>query len=256
VEDHPGVPDQALELPLALAQRAEHLARVADELPDGALLGVEDPENPVRVLGEWLEVGDRGGEVRPATRAGDRELLHPGLEGCPSSRVEGAEDLVELHRRLHLCPGQAAALGQLRSVAVSLGELDVGFAEQGLLPQHRPGVGWNRRIAAVDLDRGDPQVPVGARVRQVDRLHLADRDVADPHVRLDGELRPFVERHFDAVALWLQRHRPTEGRPEEEEEPEAREGERDRHRDLPGAGSARSHEPHPGMTFTRGAPVS
>ena len=54
--------------------------------------------------------------------------------------VEGPEDLVELHRRLDLCLGQGSALRQLRPVAVSLGELDVGLAEERLLAQHRPGV--------------------------------------------------------------------------------------------------------------------
>jgi hypothetical protein len=254
-EDHAGIPDQALELALALAERPEDLAGVADQLLDGALLGVQDPQHAVCVLREGLEVGDRGGEVGPPARGGDRELLHPGLERRPCPGVEGPEDLVELHRGLDLCPGQGSVLRQLRSVAVSLGELDVGLAQQRLLPQHRPGVGRDRRVAAVDLEGGDRQVPVRARVLEVDRLHLADRDVRDADVRLDRELGCLVERDVDPVALRLQRNRAAEGRPEEEQEAEAGEGEGDCHRDLPECRSPRPHE-QPGILLARGAPVS
>ena len=115
------------------------------------------------------------------------------------------------------------------------GELDVGLAEQRLLAQDRLRVGGDRRELRLDLDLGlgrvlavDPLIGRG----QLDRLHLADRDAADPHVGLLGELGRLGEVGGDPVALGLQRDRPAEGDPEEEDQPEAREREADRDEDA------------------------
>ena len=105
-----GVLDQAAQLALALGERAEDDAGVLDELLHGLLLGVEHPQQLVRVLGEGLEVGDRRRDVGAAAREGDRGLLHPGLEGGAGGLVEGAEDLVELHRLGDLGRRQRAVL--------------------------------------------------------------------------------------------------------------------------------------------------
>ena len=115
------------------------------------------------------------------------------------------------------------------------GELDVRLAEQRLLPQDRPRVLRDRRELRLDLDLGlgrvlavDPLV----RRRELDRLHLADRDPADAHVRLERELRRLREVGGDPVALRLQRDRAAEGDPEEEDQAEAGEREADRDQDA------------------------
>ena len=92
-------------------------------------------------------------------------------------------------------------------------QLDVGLAEQRLLAQDRPGVAGDRRELGFDLDLRLGRVlavdPLVDR-RQLDRLDLADRDAADPHVRLGGELGRLREVGGDPVALGLQRDRPAE----------------------------------------------
>ena len=114
-EDRARVADQALELALALAQRAEDLAGVADQLLDGALLGVEHAEQPVGVLGERLEVADRGGEVGAAPGAWRSRacciqvwnaalVLASKVRKISSSWTDGCD----------LRPGQGAALRELR----------------------------------------------------------------------------------------------------------------------------------------------
>jgi hypothetical protein len=101
---------------------------------------------------------------------------------------------------------------------------DVGLTEQRFLAQDRLRVGGDRRELGVDLDHrlgevatADPDV-LG---RQLDRLDLADRDAADPHVGLDRELRRLREVSRDPVALRLERHRAAERDPEEQQQREA-----------------------------------
>ena len=68
-------------------------------------------------------------------------------------------------------------------------QLDVGLALQGLLADDRARVGADRRVLRLDLElRGGRVLPVDADVgrRQLDRLHRADGDAADPHVGLDA----------------------------------------------------------------------
>ena len=113
-EDRVGVPDQALELALALAQRLEDVARVARRTGSPrAPLGVEHPQHPVGLGRERLELADRGVEVGAAAPERDRRLLHPALERQPRRRVEGAEDLVELDRARR--PGPSAQGPALRA---------------------------------------------------------------------------------------------------------------------------------------------
>ena len=80
----------------------------------------------------------------------------------------------------------------------------------------------------------------------------------DPHVGLlTASWVASLERDLDPVALGLQRDRPAEGRPEEEQQPEAREGEGHRDGDLTDCRCALSHQLHPGMFLAaRGWPVS
>ncbi len=55
--------------------------------------------------------------------------------------------------------GSVAVLGQHPVVRVAGGELDVGLAEQRLLPQDRPRVGRDRRELGVDLERRVGELP-------------------------------------------------------------------------------------------------
>src|SRR3712207_8865740 len=53
------------------------------------------------------------------------------------SLVEGVEDLVELNGSLHLHVRQAGAVLEVAVLLVAGRDLDVGLAEQRLLPPHR-----------------------------------------------------------------------------------------------------------------------
>ena len=172
--------------------------------------------------GSRLAIATERSSPRPRSAAAC--ALHPGLERGPglrcrrcgrSRRAGPTSD--DLRRR------QVAALGQRRRLVAARGQLDVGLAEQRLLAQDRPRVVGDRRVARVQLDR---RLGV-ARVAQVDRLDLADRDAGDPHVRLLGELRRLVERRPEPVALRLQRDRAAERDPQEQRQGEAREREAD-----------------------------
>ena len=96
------------------------------------------------------------------------------------------------------------------------------------------GVGVDRGELRVDLDRRLGRVlAVHALVlgRELNRLDLAHRDAADSHVGLRRELGGLREVRRDLVALRLERDRPTEGDPQEQDQPEARQREADRHED-------------------------
>ena len=178
---------------------------------------------------------------RSAPRPCDRHrgFLLPGLEGGAGLGVEGAEDLVELDRFGDVWRvGQGAAVGELRPVAVARGQFDVGLAEQRLGAQDRPRVRRDRRVLVVDVDRGQRLFAVG---RQVDVLHLADRDAGDPHVGLLGELGRLVEGDLDLVGLRLERGRAAEGDPEEEQDAEAGQREAGDDEELGCAGGALAH---------------
>ena len=114
--------------------------------------------------------------------------------------------------------------GSCRLLAVAGRQLDVGLAEQRLLAQDRPRVGGDRRVGVVELDRRHRRVGVLA-LAELDLRHLADRDAGDPHVGLVREQARLGERNLDRVALRLQRRRPAEGDPEEQQQPEAGQGE-------------------------------
>ncbi len=153
-------------------------------------------------------------------------------------RVEGAEDLVELHRFGDVCLGNGAAVGQLRAVARAGGEFDVGLAEQRLGAQDRPGRLGQRRVLVVDVDRRQRLLAVR---RQGDALDFADVDAGDADVGLFGELGRLVEGNLDFVGLRLERGRAAEGDPEEEQDPEARQREAGDDQELRGAGGALAH---------------
>ncbi len=255
-EDRRRVLDQPAELALALRERAEDDPGVLDEARDGLILGVEHAQQAVRVLGEGLQVRDRGREVGSPPRRRERRALHPDPERVAGPLVEGAEDLIELHGFGDLGPRQGAALRHGRGVRVALSQLHVRLPEQRLLAQDRPRVLGHGRVAVVDLDRRQREVPVLALVLELDLLHLAHGDVRDPDVRFDGELGGLIHRDLDPVALRGERDRPPEGVPEEEQQTEAGERERDRDRDLAGGWCALAHQTHPGMSVERGWLVS
>jgi hypothetical protein len=244
-----GAGDRIGELAVALAERVEDRAGVADEALELVALTAQDREHAGGVAEERGEVADRVVEVEAAAADRDRRPLLPLLEGRAGLRVEGVEDLVDLGLVLDPADRERASLGDRVDVARprlgsrggraerdtggrlrprARGELDVGLAEQGLLAQDRSRVARDRRELGLDLDldlggvlAADPLVVRG----QLDRLHLADRHAPDPHVRLLGELRRLREVGVDPVALRLQRHRPAERDPEEQEQQEARERE-------------------------------
>ena len=96
------------------------------------------------------------------------------------------------------------------------------------------------RIGAYWLGEFDRRVraPVLA---ELDRDHVADVDAADAHVGLFGERERAREGDREAVALRLQRQRPAEGLPQEQQQPEAAEREQDDHEDVAERGSALLH---------------
>ena len=139
-EDRVGVLDQAPELALALGEGVEDDAGVVDELLDAPRSWVSRTRSrrlASSAKGSRLPIARR--DVGAAAVERDRRLLHPGLEGGAGGLVEGAEDLVELHRVGDLGRRQRAVLGQLSGRRVALGQLDVGLAEQRLLTAGSPG---------------------------------------------------------------------------------------------------------------------
>jgi hypothetical protein len=82
-------------------------------------------------------------------------------------------------------------------------------------------------------------------------LDLAHGHPGDPHVGLLGELRGLGERRLEAVALRLERHGAAEGQPEEQQQPEARQGEDDHDEDPPGARGGLLHQPPPSRSGRR-----
>ncbi len=106
-------------------------------------------------------------------------------------------------------------------------ELEVGLAEQRLLPEDRLRVLRDRGVLLVELDLDDR-----ARTALVEllRLDLSDVHARHPDVGLLGERRRLLHVHREAVALGVERHRAAEREPEEDQDREHRERERD-HRD-------------------------
>ena len=105
VEDDAGVPDQALELTLALAEGAETTSPVLRTNCWTAPCWVSSTRSSrlaSSANGSRFAIAAR--EVGAAPGDGDRGLLHPGLERGPGLRVEGPEDLVELHRAAEPAP--------------------------------------------------------------------------------------------------------------------------------------------------------
>jgi hypothetical protein len=155
-EDLVAVAYGAAQLATPLAEGVEHLAGVADDLADGALLGVQHLEDLGGVAGERVEVAERVGDVARAPAQGLRLRLHPRLERAPGVGVERAEDLVELDGRRHLAHRQPAVLGHgPRARGVARRQLDVRLAQQRLLAQDRPRVARHRRVALLELDDGE-----------------------------------------------------------------------------------------------------
>jgi hypothetical protein len=83
-------------------------------------------------------------------------------------------------------------------------------------------VGVQRREHAVELDRRQRAVAVAV---DGELSHLADRDAGDPDVRLSRERRRLRERDLHPVALRLERDRPAERQPQEEQQAETRQRE-------------------------------
>jgi hypothetical protein len=212
-----------------------------------------------RVVGEGPEVAERVVEVLPVAADGGGLVGHPRLEGRPGRLVERAQDLVELDGLRHVALGQPAVLRHGLRRLRARRELDVGLAQQRLLAQDRVGVGRDRRVLVLELDRhvGQAGALVGLEV-----LDLADRHAGDAHVGLLGQRRGLREGDVEAVALGLERHRAAEGQPEEQQQAEARQRE-DHHRgDAAGARGALVHAlapiirrsiPVPGWTSGRSA---
>ena len=123
---------------------------------------------------------------------------------------------------------QPPVLGDLRSALGAGRELDVGLTEQRLLAQDRAAVLGQGRVLVLQLD-GRVGAPV---VAEIDLLDPADVDPGDPHVGFLGELRGLGEIRVEAVAVGLQRHRPAECGPQEQQQAEAGQRE-DRHHEEP-----------------------
>ena len=126
---------------------------VTDEVAQRHVLAVEHAQQAIGAVGERGQARQRDGEIGAAPAQRRRLSLHPGLEGGPGLRIEGTEDLVELHRVGDLRRGQRAALGQRLCLVAAGRQLHIGLAEEGLLPQDRPRVVGDRRVLAVQLDR-------------------------------------------------------------------------------------------------------
>jgi hypothetical protein len=210
---------------VALGDRAEDDARVADQLAEVGLLAVEHPENIGRVGGERAEVAERvvqrlRGRVGVLLGALDRQrrLFDPLLERRPRGLVERGEDLVELDRLLHLRARDRAAVRQVALVRVTRRQLRVGLAEQRLLAQDELRVLRDRRVLRVDVER---DLGRHAALVELLRLDLADRDPGHAHVGLVGEVGRLGHVHREPVALRLQRDRAAERQPQEDQQPEA-----------------------------------
>jgi hypothetical protein len=202
-----------------------------------ALLGVEDFDEPLAVFGERFELREGGVDLFAATVDRFAERLLPDLELAPRLRVERLQDAVERHRVFDLAVGQATVVGQRPRGRALRDQLHVGLPEQRLLAQDRMHVRTDRRVARVDFDGRD-----GAPFRAgLDRDHATDVHAGDADIRLFGERERFGEADGETVTLWLQRHRPSEGLPQEQQQPEAAEHEEDDHEHVPERGRALLH---------------
>src|SRR5688572_864864 len=210
------VRDQAAQLAVLAGDGVEHAAGVAEDTPEGDFVLGERLEKAGPALEERRGVAERVVEVaREAATRDDAGLVEPLLEGLARVRVEDAEDLVELHRVVHVRPRQRAAVGELLASRRARRDLHVGLAEQALLAQDRARVAADRREAVVDLHL-DLRRP-SARP-QLLRLHLADVHARHAHVGLLDEQRRLREIGLEAIALRLQREGAAERRPEEHQE--------------------------------------
>src|SRR4051812_23892167 len=149
-----GVHDELAKLALTLIERAEHHAGVLHELPDRHVLLVEHLQQRRAVAREVGEVAERVVEVlgRRALHL-QAGLLHPVAERRLRLRVEDAQDLVELDRRLHLGVRQDRVVGQRPGRGMPRRQLDEGLAQQCLLAQDRARVLRQRRVAMVDVEQ-------------------------------------------------------------------------------------------------------
>ncbi len=258
--------DQIGELPVSLGQGVEDDSGVTDEALEITLLVLEEPDHVRGVGDERAQVAEGVVGVQAAVLDRDRRVRLPALERLPGLRVEGVEDLVDLGRILNLRVRELTPFGNRRHTRglgvgdvggraeadrcrelTGLGpgsELDVGLAEQGLLSQDCARVLGNRGELRIDLDRDAGCVlPVHLHLgrRELEQLHLADVDPADPHVGLGRKRRRLWEVRRDPVALRRQRYRAAEGDPEEEEQAEAAEGEADRDHDPSDGGCLLLH---------------
>src|SRR5215211_3351536 len=249
-----GVGDRPGELLVSLAEGVEDGARVADETLQRGLLRAQDAQDVGRIAEERAEVAERVVQIDAAPVDGDGGARLPALEGLPRALVEGVEDLVDLGGVLGLPDAERSALrdrtdflrtgvggsarrternrGGLLARLGPGGELDVGLAEQRLLPQDRARVRVDGRELRVDLDRRLGRVlPRDTLIggRELDRLDLPDRDARDPYVGLRRELRRLREVGGDLVALRLRRNRTPERDPQEQDQAEAGQREADRH---------------------------
>ena len=221
--------DQVRELALAAAEGAQGDGAVAEQLTHREPAGCRGCGRACRIRVKVVSSSPKAAERSwPRPWIAIASVLHPFLEGGPGARVEGAEDLVDLDRLGDVGGRQRAAVLELRAVAVAGRQFDVGLGEQRLGAQDRPRVLRDRRVLVVDVDRRDRQLAGLA----FDALDFADVDAGDPHVRLLGELGRLVEGDRDLVGLRLERRRPAEGDPEEEQDPEAGQGEAGDHEEL------------------------
>ena len=190
------------------------------------MLGVQHAEDAGAGGGELAQVAEREVEVLALAADRLRRLRDPVAEGLLRLRVEDPQDLVELHRRLDLRAAQRGAVAERAVLAVAGRQLDVGLAEQRLLAQDRARVARDRRVLRVDVERGGGGVAAPVELL---REHLSDGDPGDPDVGLLSQRRGLGEVDLELVLLRLQRDRPAEREPQEQQDAERRERE-DHHR--------------------------
>ena len=138
-----------------------------------------------------------------------------------------------------MTPASADALADVgaRLDLAARGELDVGLAQQRLLAQDRLRVRGDRRVLGIDLHHRAGRVAELGLVLalvlrdQLELVDLADGDAADPDLGLLRERDRLGEVGRDLVARGLERDRPAEGDPEEEQQREAGQREADGHHD-------------------------
>ncbi len=125
--------------------------------------------------------------------------------------------------------GSRPPSAQVGPAAVAAAELDVRLAQQRLDPQRRAGVGRDRRVLALDLERCERAAVLGVDLQSDD---AADVDAGDSHVGAAGELVGLRERDLDPVTLGGERDRAAEADPEIREHEHAREHEADQAREA------------------------